>query len=136
MVDKDQGETRQAVLDTTKSGATMNRDEEDTFSVAREHAWAQNEGGSYLLGAQIPCRSLSSSSLTADSVLCPFGEVRLVDYIELPEPLCSDLTTLIRLREASREVASNRWGLLRNVLKAYYSISPSLGSESIWLRQS
>ncbi len=136
MVDKDQGETRQAVVDTTKSGATMNPNEDVTFSIARDHVWAQNEGGSYLLGVQIPGASLPSGSLTADWVLCPFGEVRLVDYIELPEPRCAELMTFIRLREASRGVAATRWGLLRNVLKAYYAIPLSLGSERIWLRHS
>ncbi len=40
----------------------------------------------------------------------------------------------IRLRGASRGVAASRWGLVRNVLKAFYAIPPNLGADRIWLR--
>ncbi len=40
----------------------------------------------------------------------------------------------IRLREASRGLAASRWGLVSNVLKAFYAIPLSLGADHIWLR--
>ncbi len=64
----------------------------------------------------------------------PFGEVRLNDYALLPKPHCFELVAFIRLREASRGVAESRWGLVRNVLKAFYAIPTSVGADRIWLR--
>ncbi len=64
----------------------------------------------------------------------PFGEVRLNDYVSLPEPHCSELVAFKRLRETSRGVAASRWGFVKNVTSAFYAILPNLGADRIWLR--
>ncbi len=130
----DEGEIRPTVVNTTKVQANMDDDNDSWFSIARDYTWAQSAEGNFLVGLEIPGAALPSSRLTGNWVTHPFGEVRLNDYALLPESHCSELVAFIRLREASRGVAASRWGLVRNVLKAFYAIPPNLGADRIWLR--
>ncbi len=54
MVDENLGETRQAVIGTTKSGATITCGEDDIFSIARDYAWAHNVEYHTSLGYRYP----------------------------------------------------------------------------------
>ncbi len=104
----DDGEIRPVVVNTTKVQGNMDDDNDSSFIIARDHAWAQSAEGNFLLGVEISGAALPSSHLTSNWVTHPFGEIRLNDYASFPEHHCSELVAFIRLREASRGVAASR----------------------------
>ena len=94
----DEGEIRPAVVNTTTPLTAIDADNDFSFSIARDHAWEQSAEGNLLLRVEIPGLPLPFARLTGDWVMHPFGEVRLNDYVSLPEPHCSELAAFKRLR--------------------------------------